>query len=382
MSSREELGFEEAQRDLREIGTAIKTFAERSRSDNAETIRRVHALEQIVVTLDGFDGIRRGNSYPSAGLAGIATQEITQAQAFAHLKSGNQGTARVQMAASIRAALVNEGYGSSSDGGIASSPERGPFSVAAMRPLRLLDFLVSRPVTADTVEHVRLVATGDAGEQVTEGALKPQVDLDGVLVKSQIATIAAFSSASKQVLADHAALQGSVDLLIRQKLLDRLENQLINGLGGLGEIEGLLTLATAFSPTYASDADAVGQALATQSAAGYATNLVVLNPMDWFAITASKGTDGQYLFGAPTAQLKPALWSAPVVTSASIASGTALIFDLSRVSLLDREQPSIMVSNSHEDYFRRNLVAILGELRAGLEVTDTGAIRKINLLAS
>lgn len=52
------------------------------------------------------------------------------------------------------------------------------------------------------------------------------------------------------------------------------------------------------------------------------------------------------------------------------------------VSVLDREQPSVMLSNSHKDYFTRNLVAILGELRAGLEVRDGFAVYRMDLNAS
>ena len=59
--------------------------------------------------------------------------------------------------------------------------------------------------------------------------------------------------------------------------------------------------------------------------------------------------------------------------------GKALIIDTSFVTLLDREQINVLLSNSHEDFFIRNLVAILGELRAGLEVTDLQAVYRVDL---
>ena len=374
--------IEMARRELREISAKITEYAKKDDTAHSESRARIQALEQIVVSLDSYNGRGSGGSLPAAGLGGLAVHELTQAQAYSHLAAGNAGTCRVQLAAGIRNALTNEGYGSSSDGSIPSAPERSGFAVQAQRPLRLLDFLRSRPTTADSVEHVRLTASGDAGEQIGEGTLKPLVDIDGTLVKAQIATIAAFTSASKQVLNDHGALQAAVDLMIRQKLLDRLEHQLINGPGGLGEIHGLLPLATPFVPTVSPVVDQIGEALASQAASGYTQNLVLVNPADWFAVTASKATDNSYLFGSPTTQLRPALWGSPLVTSSSIAAGTALIVDLTRVTVLDREQPSVMVSNSHEDYFRRNLIAILGELRAGLEVSDVWGVVKLDLLAS
>ena len=75
--------------------------------------------------------------------------------------------------------------------------------------------------------------------------------------------------------------------------------------------------------------------------------------------------------------IAPMLWNVPVVASPSVPLGQALTIDTSFVTVLDREAPSVMLSNSHADYFVRNLVAILGELRAGLEVRDTGAVNKV-----
>lgn len=55
------------------------------------------------------------------------------------------------------------------------------------------------------------------------------------------------------------------------------------------------------------------------------------------------------------------------------------MLDTAYITILDREAPDVMVSNSHKDYFTRNLVLILGELRAGLEVLDGQAIYLVDL---
>lgn len=68
-----------------------------------------------------------------------------------------------------------------------------------------------------------------------------------------------------------------------------------------------------------------------------------------------------------------------VVSTASMPEGEAMTIDTSFTTVLDREAPSVLLSNSHKDYFTRNLVLILGELRAGLEVLDTAAIYKMSL---
>lgn len=51
-----------------------------------------------------------------------------------------------------------------------------------------------------------------------------------------------------------------------------------------------------------------------------------------------------------------------------------LTVDTSLVTVLDREQMSVVLSNTQADYFVRNLVAILGELRAGLKLLNTAAV--------
>lgn len=53
--------------------------------------------------------------------------------------------------------------------------------------------------------------------------------------------------------------------------------------------------------------------------------------------------------------------------------------DASLVTVLDREQMSVVLSDTHAEYSVCNLVAILGELRAGLKILDTAAVRKFDL---
>jgi hypothetical protein len=57
----------------------------------------------------------------------------------------------------------------------------------------------------------------------------------------------------------------------------------------------------------------------------------------------------------------------------------ALVIDVQKVRLLDREQPSVLISSEHGDNFTKNLVTILSELRAGLAIYDSGAVGLIEL---
>ena len=50
-----------------------------------------------------------------------------------------------------------------------------------------------------------------------------------------------------------------------------------------------------------------------------------------------------------------------------------------RVTILDRQQVSVMVSMHHADNFTKNLLTILGELRGGLAVYDTGGVGLVDI---
>src|SRR5690606_7694589 len=88
--------------------------------------------------------------------------------------------ARCNVDGSIRAALTNDGAGSSEGNTYPTAPSRNPnIFTGGMRPLRLLDVLPSRPTSSDSFEYVQLNATGDAAEQEQEGDEKAEIDFDG-----------------------------------------------------------------------------------------------------------------------------------------------------------------------------------------------------------
>ncbi|HZW17613.1 MAG TPA: phage major capsid protein [Luteimonas sp.] len=348
-------------------------------------------VQQRVAMMD-TDGVRIRGSFSGPSMGSQAASSLADDSAFQAaadaaargMKPGKFG-ASVNLEGGIHAALVNEGYGDSSDTTMPTQPERAGIFGPVQRPLSLLQALPSRPVSTDAVEFVKLSASGDAQEQLKEGDEKSELQFSGQAERANIVTIAGWTPASKQVLADVSGLSQQINRVIRYKVLARLEHQLINGPGGDGRIDGLLHQAATLVPSISeTPADRVGESMMAQADAGYTPNLILLNPRDWFRIqlTRKNATDDEYVFGSPTVPVPKSLWNAPIVTTPSIPEGTGMTLDTSWVTVLDREQTTVQVSNSHADFFTRNLVAILGELRAGLEVIDTFAVYKFDLNAA
>lgn len=365
--------YEQEGRDFLELGKVLKDQV------LDQNVRLAH-IEQLVAKQGGQASSYAGSA---AALGAAFEAAVGEDVAFAQLKNWNQVSARINMdGVGLRAALVNEPYdpAPTSNGSIPSQPERAGIVRPVIAQPRLLNFLRTRQVFADSVEYIKLSTTGDVDYQDGEGAEKAGVDFDGTPNKAHIVTIAGFTTASRQVLADHATLSQNIDTVLRAKLLNKLSYEIINGQGGMGvdtKIEGLVKQGMIMAlPAMTSFADRVGEAIVRQGNNGFQSGLVVINPLTWLEeiATAKTQTEHAYLFGSPASPLPPALWNLPVALEPSLPEGNAMVLDLNYVTVLDRERASVMLSNSHADYFRRNLVAILGELRAGLEVLDEGAV--------
>lgn len=350
---------------------------------------QVQNIEQILAKM-GVEGVHLADS--TTIVPGIGSQVTARLQEDDDFKDAAEAASRgmkskkmacrINLDGSIRAALVNEGRGNVGDTQHPRQVDRNRNVPLVLPRLRLIEALPHRPVVGDAVEFIQVKATGDAAEQVKEGDLKAEIDVEGSLETASIATVAAWTSASKQVLSDAPGLASKIDTLVRYKVLGKLEGLLLNGVGGTGKILGLIAQATGIIPSIgATPADRIGESLVRQANDGYQPSLVVMNPLDWFRlqITRVNAQDDEYVFGSPTSPAAPSLWNTAIVATPHMTAGKALTLDTSFVTVLDREQTSVMVSTEHADFFIRNLVAILGELRAGLEVTDVKAVNIFDL---
>lgn len=356
---------------LLDVIDGVKDF----KDGQSEVKARLHALEQSFLAGNLDRPPAQGGA---RDVSGEAIRALGESSAFASLKEWNHGTARTKLSASIRA-IVTDGHGDSNSGTMPSNPQRTGIVGPVLPPLTLIQVLPSRRTTSDAVEHVRLNVTGDAAQQVKEGDEKAELDFEGELVRADVITVAGHTTASKQVLADNGALQNQIDLVIRSKVMSKLEDHVLNGQGG-DDMEGLLHLATVMVPSLTTTpADRIGETVTAMRANGYNPNVIVMNVWDWLKLGITKDADGNYQFGSPLSPAGMTLWNSPVVTSSKMPQGQVLVLDTAYITVLDRESANVMVSNSHKDYFTRNLVLILGELRAGLEVLDGQAIYLVDL---
>lgn len=268
--------------------------------------------------------------------------------------------------------------------------DRVGFISPVNRRLTVRDLLPQLRTNSNLIEAAsELVFTNNAGPQgggsspvETEGQLKPVSDITFQLNSWPVITLAHMIAASRQVLSDAPQLQSYIDSRLSYGLKLEEEDEMLTSTGTNGELNGLLNQATAFNggATNQTALDTLLKAFNQVSLAFYESSGVVLHPTDWTNIMMLKDTTGRYLFSDPQSMAAPRVWGKPVVPTPAMTQGQFLTgaFDLA-AAIYDREDMNIRISEHHEDFFRRNLVAILCEERLALVVYRSAAIVKGSL---
>ena len=87
-------------------------------------------------------------------------------------------------------------------------------------------------------------------------------------------------------------------------------------------------------------------------------NAYLLNPADLETVDLLQDNEGRFYFGGPGGVGSASvLWGIPVIETEAVPAGTGYVGDFRKAILWDREQASITVTDTHADFFVRNLVA-------------------------
>lgn len=289
-----------------------------------------------------------------------------------------------------RATLLTGASDTSGGAFVVNDVYPGLFPQGLQRPLTIRDIVTNGTTGSDTVEFVKLTAQTNAAAPTAEATAtagasgtKPESALTLAKVTETVKTIAHWIPATKRALSDAGQLRTLIDGFLRYGLEEELEDQMIAGDGtgenftGISNISGVQAAAwdtDLFTTTRKARTliRTVGRAIPTA---------YVFHPNDWQTIDLLQDNEARF-YGAGPFGLSPArLWGLPVVESEGATEGVGYVGDFRKCVLWDREQASIQVSDSHSDFFIRNMVAILAELRAAFGCVQPNALAEIDLTA-
>lgn len=270
------------------------------------------------------------------------------------------------------------------------------------QPPTVADLMPSGQAGASIIRYVEEGTGGTAGagvtnaaDSVSEGDAKPESALAFEEVSEPVQKIATFLPVSDEMLEDAPMIQSYINQ--RLSLFIRLaeDDQLLNGSGTAPDISGLLDRSINTYPAGTVDNNAVAIFKAANNTRGssfLSPDSIVLNPANWGVTRLLTDQNDQFFGGGPFygpygGPQGPAsanrfsadnIWGLNVVVTSAIGAGTALLGSFRQAAQVFRKGGlTVEASNSHSDFFQKNLTAIRAEERLALAVYRPAAFTQI-----
>jgi HK97 family phage major capsid protein len=257
--------------------------------------------------------------------------------------------------------------------------ERVGMIMPAQRRLTIRDLLPNGRTASNLIEFAtENVFTNNAQIQgvnssptQSDGQIKGESAITFTLNQIGVKTIAHWIPVSRQVLGDAGMLESYINQRLTYGLKLEEEDEVMNGDGTGGKINGLSNQAADYNGGVTNNTvlDTLLKSMNQVSLADYEATGVILHPTDWTNLCLLKDSQGRYLFSDPQSMVTPRIWGKPVVATQSQTQGRFLTGAFSMgAALWDREDATVRISESHSDFFVRNLLVLLAEERVALTV--------------
>jgi HK97 family phage major capsid protein len=400
---------DQANRDFTaEERTQVQKHLEEARGLKAK-IKEAEGDEALRKTVDelgeGIGLASKKGQLPTvpAALKGTLGERFVESEQFKawlkHAAPGGQipDQAKGLMSPPVEFKTLLTGDSDTSGGAFVVTDHTGIYEPLGRRPLALRDLIAIRSTTSDLVEFVRQTAkvtqaapTAEANVTEYSGATgqvsgqKPEGAMTFEKVTTPVKTIAVWIPVTKRALSDAAQLRGIIDQELRDDLEEDLEDEIVGGDGTGEHFTGIENTSGVLSQAWDTDMlTTIRRARTTLAVTGRARPTAILaHPNDAEALDLLKDSQGRFYFGGPAEGGVQRVWRVPVVECEAVTEGQAIMGDFRKAVLWDRERATIQVSDSHSDFFIRNMVAILAEMRAAFGLIRPSAFIKVDLLAT
>lgn len=261
------------------------------------------------------------------------------------------------------------------------------------QPLTIADLFPQGTTSSPLIRYLVEAGVTNAAAATAEGANKPESALSFTKVDEVLHKIATFLPVTDETLEDFDQIQSYIDARLTLFVKQAEETQLLSGDGTGANLVGLLNrsgLATSIvkgtAPSIAGDNDMdaiLRQITAIRTTSWLEPDAIVVNPQVWQTIQLSKATGtGNYFAGGPFLDtVNQTLWGKKVVVTAAAATGTAIVGAFAQGGQIFRKGGlTVEASNSHNDFFQKNLTAIRAEERLSLAIYRPSAFGTVSNL--
>jgi HK97 family phage major capsid protein len=273
-----------------------------------------------------------------------------------------------------------ESTGGAGPGGGLTPPQWAPGVVQTLfQPLGLADYFPQQQLTGSQLRYVVEGTATSTAAGVAEGAVKPESTLGYVEVVEPVKKLATVLPVSDELLEDATAIQSYVSSRLTMFVKVEEERQLLRGAGS-NDLVGLFGRSISTTSAGTTNADKIFRAAAgVRGSAFLDPDLVVMHPTNWVTSRLQQDTAGQYFGGGPwggqygggavaqTSSFSSSpYWNMRVFVSTTVGAGTALVGSTQAATVWRRGGLTVEASDSHSDFFVRNLHMLRAEERLAL----------------
>lgn len=347
------------------------------RKDILEELDRRETLEAERNDLESQSTVRRHPGHPGGGQRRAATNQaplspgatFVESDPYKRFDAGQMGSAAgiTIGGLSFKAATFDTPTSTLTE------YDRPPGIVlVGQMPLSVADLLAQGQTQLNTIRYMQETSYTNAATAVAEGATKPEATWATNEVDAPVRKIAVTSKVTDEIFNDFTMVRDYIDQRMRFMVAQQEEAQLLSGSGTSPNLRGILNTSGIQTQALGADTrpDAIFKGIMKVLYTGFfPVDGIVVNPTDWQSVRLLKDAQGDYIIGSPNLDVTPQLWGYRVVVTTAIAQGTALVggFRLG-AQIWYREGLRVESTNSNEDDFKTNKIAIRAEQREALTV--------------
>lgn len=254
---------------------------------------------------------------------------------------------------------------------------------------KMRDVITNGTTGSDRIEYAQLLPDRDpanvnAAKGVKESpaidgtaGVKPQSGFGFRKASAEVITVAHWIPVTKRALSDAAQIRTMIDGFLARGLETEIERMIVEGnktTPTRGEEEWNGIFNTTGVQDQAFDGDifrTTRKAISKVTKLGGDVSAILVSPELDEEIDLLKDANERFYGAGPFSMGPNTLWGRPRITIPALSGKKKFVLgDLSQCVLWDREQATLTATDSHADFFIRNLVAILAECRAGFGILN------------
>ena len=316
-------------------------------------------------------------------------EQFVSAPEYEFFKKGGHKSSSAWRSPSVELFLATTLTEDPASGGALVLPQQLPGILPKLqRPLVVADLFAQGTTDSNAVSYMQETTFTNNAAAVLEGGVKPESALVFTATTDAVRKIAHWLPVTEEMLEDVPQIRSYIDarLILGVQLAE--ENQLLNGDGVAPNLLGLSKRAGLAADVVRAATENNADAIFRQIMAIYGSSFlmptgIAMNPADWAVTALMKTTTGEYLTGGPFAGALqvPTLWGLAVAVTPVQPATVALVGAYQQGAQIFRKGGiRVEASNSHQDFFIKNLVAIRAEERLALAVYRPGAFGEVTSL--